>query len=124
MTSCPIRELPGRTLTFDFDFAMFAASNINQSRNQSHDQQPPPAPPLNLIKPNARKELHHLIHYFNEGNSSHAPPRNAAAAESRGASAAVDWKRPYLSQARTRQRLFALLATMAVPAHQQRQQQQ
>ena len=114
------RELPGRTLTFDFDFAMFA--NANQSRNQ-HDQQPPPAPPpLNLLNPYARKELHQLIHYLNEGNSSHAPPRNAAA--SGGASAAVDWKRPHLSQARTRQRLVALLATMAVPAQQQQQQQQ
>ena len=37
-----------------------AAANANQSCNQ-HDQQPPP--PLNLLNPYARKELH-------QGNSS------------------------------------------------------
>lgn len=100
------KELPGRTLEFDFDFSLFvpkvekspvqvasppqAAASTKSSKTQppTLQQMPQSIPPLNLLSFN--KESLQFIH--------NNPFHNG-------------WKRPHLSQYRTREKIILLLKT-------------
>ena len=102
------KELPGRTLEFDFDFSLFipakvdklptqmsspsshaaASTKSSKSQPQTLQQMPQTIPPLNLLS--FSKESSQYIH----SNSFHN-----------------GWKRPHLSQYRTREKIVLLLNT-------------
>jgi len=104
------KELPGRTLEFDFDFKMFIPSQVVNAlplvvstpppvKSKSQQQQQQKAaepqkqavavPPLNLLE---------------FGKLSQTPSQQMYNVSG--------WKRPYLSQNRTRERIFLLLNTL------------
>ncbi len=100
------KELPGRTLEFDFDFKMFVPSQVVNAlplvaatpplgKSKSQQQKAPEpqkqvvaVPPLNLL--DFGKETVPSQQMYNVSG----------------------WKRPYLSQSRTRERIFLLLNTL------------
>jgi hypothetical protein len=115
------KELPGRTLEFDFDFGLFTAtaasyeyepaglalrkhasvSSTQSAASGQHQQQQPP-PMLNLLNLHVVGEHFNLLNqYTNIGHVMHQ----------QSASSSGGWKRPALSKQRTRDRFYSLLST-------------
>jgi hypothetical protein len=109
------KELPGRTLEFDFDFGIFTATSTNydepnllrktnsssntQAAVSSNSIQPPPM--LNLLSLHVGEQLTMLNQYTNSGH--HLMYHNLHGG----------WKRPALSKPRTRERFYSLLNTFS-----------
>lgn len=81
------KELPGRTLDFEFDFSLFVPSKQDKL-----------VPPLNLINLHSNKQFGFLSQYLGSSLS--------------GSNLSSGWKRPHASQVRTREKLFLLLNTL------------
>jgi hypothetical protein len=79
------KELPGRTLEFDFDVAQFVPK--------------PNFPPLNLLNFHLNRQQHQQQQQVIEQQQNQITFTNS-------------WKRPYLSQAKTRERFLSLLNTL------------
>lgn len=82
------KELPGRTLEFDFDFTAFVPSQLSNA-SAAGTAGVKPVPPLNLL--NFNKQSTQLVQSSVFVNG---------------------WKRPYMSQNRTREKIFLLLNTL------------
>ncbi|CAF0877343.1 unnamed protein product [Brachionus calyciflorus] len=92
------KELPGRTLDFDFDFSWFVpisknsqnSPNLTKTRKSSSNlDQVSATPPLNLINLHSNKQFNFLNLYLYGSNSS-------------------GWKKPHGSQVRTREKLLLI----------------
>ena len=86
------KELPGRTLAFDFDYKLFIPQAATDPGNAK-------LPPLNLLN----------FHLYNNNMNSNLVNSSAKST----ALSSGGWKRPHLSQARTRDRLNSLLSTLS-----------
>ena len=109
------KELPGRTLDFDFDFSLFVPSQTQKfplatsksspipsptNKKQQPQQQQQPLPPLNLINFHANKQYQ----YVNQHLIGLGPTSSTSLS---------GWKRPHLSQSKTREKLSLLLNTLS-----------
>ena len=100
------KELPGRTLEFDFDFSLFLPSqdqfiNFNP-KTVSTNVKKPNNLPLNLIDFHSRKQFQLLNEYITGCNSNGA-----------GSSHNLNcWRKPNGSQLRTRNKFLLLLTTL------------
>lgn len=126
----PRRELPGRTLEFDFDFGIFSANKIQSGQNSTQPamnnnpnekillskqilaNNPPPY--LGLVNVHQSDLFHMLYQYMNSTSVHHAGMNNH---HPQGG-----WKKPMLSKPRTRERFSSLLT--AINKYNYGQQQQ
>ncbi len=129
------KELPGRTLEFDFDFGIFtatstsydepnrlrktnsssntqaAASNNNNSNSSSSSLTPQIPPMLNLLSLHAAGEQFNMLNQYTSSGH-HLMNHHHHHHHHHHHNLHGGWKRPALSKPRTRERIYALLNTI------------